>query len=179
MIANKAQIQSQVIVYILAVIIMAMVLVFGYKAVAGMKTQAETAQLLTFRSDLTNEIKSIGGDYGTSKVKFFSVPPKYRQVCLVNLEHSDADGANDVYAQIQALKPSAIIKDAVKSMTMTGSNYERKNVFLCPTCVDQLYVGNITLLDKDGADTVFRCFDITQGNLKLTIVGLGDRAEIS
>jgi purine-cytosine permease-like protein len=55
--AAKAQIQSQVLVYILAVVIMAMVLVFGYRAVDGMKKQAEVAQLLTFRSDITNNIR--------------------------------------------------------------------------------------------------------------------------
>jgi hypothetical protein len=99
----------------------------------------------------------------------------------VNLDHTSADGINDVYERFQSLspKPSAIIKDAVKSMTDPGSNYERKNVFLCPTCVDQLYVGNITLQDEKGDDAVLRCFNITQGSLRLMIVGLGDRAQIS
>jgi len=180
---GRAQIQSQVLVYILAVIIMAMILIFGYKALIDMKDRARMAQLIQFRSELKSEITSIGLDYGTSKLESFRPPADYRQVCFVNLDHT-YEGVNDALlqveedlAQVEYIRGRAIIKDGVRDMVSNG--LVRKNMFLCPPCSDQEYVGNITILDKDGADTAFRCFGLSQGTLTLRISGLGDRAEIS
>ena len=178
---RTAQIQSQVIVYILAVIIMAMILIFGYKAFIDMNQKACEIQRIQFRSDLKSDIASIGITQD-SKLKSYRLPcGNYRQVCFVNLDHTDGAN-NDVIAQMKDLNIAFSVKDAVSSMIPSGPGTTpaaRKNMFLCPPCGDQEYVGNITLLDDQGADTVFRCFNVSQGTLTLRIVGLGDMAQIS
>ena len=174
---RKAQIQSQVIVYILAVVIMGMILIFGFKAIMDMKDRARMAQLIQFRKDISSDIISVGVDYGTSKLKTYRVPPEFRQVCFVNLEHTSPSGDSDVVELVKATKASALVKNAVESIVEQGA--ARKNLFLCPPCSEQENVGNINILDENDEDTAFRCFNVSQGALSLRITGLGDMAQIS
>jgi hypothetical protein len=182
---RTAQIQSQVIVYILAVIIMGMTLIFGYKAFSDMNQRACDIQRIQFRSDLKSDIASIGIEFGTSKLKSYRMPcGNYRQICFVNLDHTDWAGSNDVVEQMKNIKTTFSVRDAVSSMIPSPSNPDailaaRKNLFFCPPCTYQDYVGNITLLDDHGDDTVFRCFNVSQGTLTLRIVGTGNIAQIS
>ncbi len=166
----RGQINSQFLVYILAVVIMAIVLIYGYNAIVDMKDRANTVELITFKSDLKTAIKTMAVKYGSTKVESFKVPSGYTEICFVNLEYTD----NDPSAMIPATYP--IMKNAVADMLT--ENVEPKNLFLCPKCTEQEYVGNITL-QEDGEEVAYRCFDVQQSTIKIRIEGMGDRAVLS
>lgn len=172
---RKAQIQSQVIVYILAVITMGMILLFGFMAISNMKETVCMNQKVMFQKDLKSDIAAIGGDYGSSKIRNYQSPcGDYRKVCIVNLEYNEGD----VRQILETANADPIIQDAVRDILNPDQNYERNNLFLCPPCVEQIYLGNITITDG-GLDTAYKCFNITQGRLSLRVTGMGNRAQIS
>lgn len=183
---RRSQIQSQVLVYVLAVITMGMILLFGFQVIMGMKERAEMTKLIQFRSTIKTDIISIGMDYGTSKQKSYAPPANYRQICFVNLEYAEL-GKNEVNLRFQEKSEETqdllgrnaygILSDAIRDMV--SENAARKNLFLCPPCTMQEYVGNITLTDKDGADTAFMCFPVANGKVTFRVTGLGDEAQIS
>jgi hypothetical protein len=178
----RAQIESQVIVYVLAVIIMAMVLIFGYQAIHNLTEQGRLIQLKMCKDDLRTGIGSIASNYGSSKaLNNIRCPAEFTKVCFVNLDHPYTEtGDNDVMDYIGSIDENdyPIIKDRVSGMV--EDNFERMNVFLCPPCTEQFYVGKIALLAQNGDNTMFKCFTPTSGGaLKLTVGGLGDGTSIS
>jgi hypothetical protein len=172
---RKAQINSQILVYILAVVITAIILIYGYKAINDIRTSADTVELLTFKSDLRSAITTISSDYGSIKVKVFRMPAGFSELCFVNYEFQP----NEAFAEVPSTLSSEyrLIKDRISSVMY--DKVESKNVFLCPTCKEQDYVGNITLLDEEGSDVAFRCFHPSGGSLRLTLEGQGDKTQIS
>lgn len=169
---RKAQIQSQVLVYVLAVIIMGMILVFGTKSIIDMKSNMCKTELAQFRNKIKSDISTIAQDYGTSKTKTYSLScGDYREVCFVDMDRGD------VLDELNQNGASGIIIDSVQGMLQGGAAL--KNMYLCPPCTDQEYVGNITLSDAAGGETGYMCFDLAQGRASMRIKGLGNLAQIS
>ncbi len=206
---KKAQIQSQVIVYILAVVIMGMIFVFGYQALQRMQNTACEVNRIEFLTDIKADIDIIGSGYGDSKQRTYRLTcGDYRQVCFVNLDHVNndpldicMDGENDVLCQLnymndlwqgtygaegKEVKP--IILNAVEDMIPVYDPYTgallkpvaaRNNMFLCPPCTEQDYVGNISIKNETDHDVVFRCYELKQGKMYMTITGRGNLAVLS
>ena len=82
---RKSQIHAQAFVYILAIIIMAMILAYGYKAVRDIVSKGEFASLVNFKTELKTSISSISYDYGSVKNEEFNVPTGFKEVCFVDL----------------------------------------------------------------------------------------------
>ena len=79
---KKAQL-GQIIVYLLAIVIASMVLVFGYRVVVGLRQQAEQTSFLNFQKSLEADIKSIYFDYGSVKKVSYSVGG-YKEACFID-----------------------------------------------------------------------------------------------
>lgn len=157
---RKSQIQAQVFVYILALLIMSFVLIYGYRAIKDMKERGELAELINFKGDLKRSISSISQDYGSIKLEDYSVPSGFEKVCFVDL------------SQPNSVAPEyPLIHDYVESIQT--NNAEPKNVFLWPPGTESDYVGNITVQGN------FHCFDSTGGIIKVKLEGFGNRALIS
>jgi hypothetical protein len=167
----KSQINSQILVYILAVIIMALVLAFGYKAINDMKVKAADIELITFRSNIQTEISKLAPQYETINVLSLKIPTKFREICFVDLNFATRPGGNE--PSIPDTYP--VIRDLVPGML---NGVEQKNLFLCPKCTDQLYVGNIIIKDESDQLVGFRCFPVRNGIIKLTVKGRGNGVTI-
>ena len=171
---RKAQINSQFLVYILAVIITAMILIYGYKAINDIRENAKTVERITFMSEIRTAVKSISPDYGTVKSRSFRVPSGYTEVCFVNLEYKE----NEAYAIISILPPKyQIMKEMVKAIN-AGDPVVPKNLYLCPNCADQEYVGNITLIENE-EEVAYICFPVQSGSIRLRLEGAGYMTIIS
>jgi len=172
---RKAQINSQVLVYILAIVITAIILIYGYKAINDIRERANTIELITFKSDVRSAIGTISSDYGSTRAKVFKMPTGFSELCFVNYEFQP----NEAFAEVPNTLSSEyrLIKDRISSVMYDRA--EPMNAFLCPTCKEQDYVGNISLLDETGSEVAFRCFKPSGGSLRLTLEGRGDRTQIS
>jgi len=155
-ISKKAQV-SQIIAYLLAIVIFAMVLVFGYKAVVNIRQQAEQANYLNFQKSLEADIKSIYFDYGSVKKESYSLSG-YKEICFADLEH----GFINSY-------PEKIISNIIKN---SMESKIRKNVFLIGDKIDSFYIEKINLTNPLSQNP--ECVPVNNGKLNIKLTGQGD-----
>lgn len=126
---KKSQIYGQVFTYILTIVLMSFILVYGYNTIVDFKDRIEKGACLKLKTDLKNEFESITSDYGTVKRKSFQLCGGYTDICFVeNFENPVLQGKIDL-----------IIKDSVLSGT-------GMNAFLMKDIAkESFYVGKISV----------------------------------
>jgi len=155
---RKGQIQGQIFIYILAILVVSLVLTYGYRAIQTFMNQAEQVETLKFRTTVQNSIDSIRSEYGSGDTVAVNVPGSYDSICFVDLDHTGVVNA--------ALYP--IIEDSVSSGVM-------KNLFLVNQLADEsFYVGKIMV-----SSGKILCLNTTQSRVQFRITGGGDHVEIS
>ena len=159
---KKSQVQSQIFVYILSIIIVALILLYGYKAISHFTGRTEQISYVKFKTDLESHVRIISTDYGSVSQKEFGVGSNYKEVCFID---SDAELDN---GKLDELHP--IIKQYIEG----GSD---KNVFLIgpgDSVKESFDVGTIDV----GVDE-FSCIPVTRGKVKIQFEGLGNRTRIT
>ena len=147
-------------IYILAIIIFSLVLLFGYKAIKDLISKSETVDYIHFRTKLISTVKRV--DYGDVIEEDFTIPKGYNEVCFIDLEESGST-------------PNIIIDDS-------WNDNVKVNVFLVAPGgdVDSFYVENLRGADKDNPTTIFYdCISIAQGRIKARFEGMGGHARVS
>ncbi len=167
---KKAQSASQIFIYILAILIVGVILIFGYQAVMDFTGRANKITLVQFQKTLQSSIESISNQHGTMKTKEFSLTNEYREVCF-------ASNYNTVYSGLpldSIFQDYPLIQDAidpqsgpVKNVFLVKSNKEVAESF----DIGQTVVGTPT--------NPFKCFDIQNSMLRIQIEGKGDHVVIS
>ena len=168
---KKSQIMGQVFIYILAIVIFSMVLLYGYKAIKGFTKQQEDITLIQLKTQVAQTIESISYDTGTVRSPSFDIPAKYKQVCFADLSKlSEATSiGGPCYSTVWRPREYPIICDSWEAGV-------EKNLFLVATLEEEpYYVGNITVDNQYG----LLCINATQGKIKLRLEGLGDKTKIS
>lgn len=158
---KKGQAIGQIFTYIIAIIITAIILGYGYNSIVSIKQKSEQVSYIKFKNDLQNEIKKISFDFGSVKKVSFSLPKNYKQVCFV-------ETPPDEDTPIPITNPKyPIIVDSSKSGV-------KKNVFLVENIAkDSFYIGKIVL-----PEDLF-CVNTINGRIQLKLEGMGDHAKIS
>ncbi|MFC1691546.1 hypothetical protein ACFL0W_05190 [Nanoarchaeota archaeon] len=153
---KKAEVQGQMFVYILSVIIIALIMFFGYKSVASLKEDADVAELISIQKDLENTIKTMRSDYGAIKIKEITLPAGYKTLCIVDLNHSDS-----------AVSGRPLVDDAWESKTAS--------IFYISPAGDfkDQFVENIQV-----ESPYFFCLESEIGLVKIRIEGTGNKAKV-
>ncbi len=157
---KKSQI-SQAFIYILAIIVFSLVLLFGYKSIKGLISQSEKVDYIHFKTKLESTIKRV--DYGDKIIEEFSVPKGYNEVCFINLEEPAETTTN------------AIIDDSWASEV-------NANVFLVASNedVESFYAEKLIAADKDDPENIhFACVPVVQGRIRASFEGMGKYAQAS
>ena len=149
---KSAQLYSQIFIYILTIILISFILVYGYNAVQNFKTRAEQVSCLKFKNDLINAIESISSDFGSVKRKELQLCNGYVQVCFVEtFESPNLPGKMD-----------PIIKDSILSNT-------GRNVFLVEkTAKESFYAGKISV------EPDVLCISSVNNKINLRLEGKGN-----
>ena len=162
---KKAQIQSQIFIYVIAIAIFAFILVYGYNAIRGFGEKSDQISYIKFKTDLTSTISRVAPDFGTVKRQEFFIGGDFQQVCFVQTHNPPIRLTTDI-AGNPITNP--IIKDAVTSKS-------EDNTFLLSSSVEESFnIGNINV-SPDG----FKCIDILNGKINIQFEGGGDHAVIS
>lgn len=156
---KKAQI-GQIFVYLISILIIILVLYFGYRAISGIGKAAENTALTKFEKTLAGDIKT-DLPYGSIHIRSYAVPLKYKELCFLDLPKADKI-KNSV-----SIGDYPLMKDSIESNA-------QNNVFLFPEG-DAFYAGSISVSNYP----YFKCFEIKNGNVKIRLNGLGDSTEIS
>jgi uncharacterized protein (UPF0333 family) len=161
---KKGQVQTQVFVYIMVIVVAAGILIYGYQAIKGFKKSADDILYAQFKNNLESDLKAL--TFGSVKVKAYELPSKAEQVCF---KTSDAQRADVVTEENIRNIEYRLIKDAIGVGT-------KDNVFLYPKGETSFFTGiNLEL----GEDAKFKCFDVKNGKLTITIEGKGRSILIS
>ena len=157
---KKGELAGQIFVYIVTIILIGMVLLYGYRAIDSFRKRSEEVSYLKFKTELESAVKLTASDYGSVKREAFDVSGGYQGVCFVDLDNINVNSNKDI-AEYPLIKDS--IAGGVKDWNVYFPNME----------ADPFYIGKIYV--QGG----FLCLPATSGKLTIRIEGRGDRAVIS
>ena len=155
--SKKSQIMGQVFIFILAAALFILILTYGYKAIAGLSARSEEVALVEFQTGLQSAVDGIRHDYGSIKKFEITVPGKYYEICLVDLDMIPSGDFQQEHPRMY---------DAWESGT--------QNVFLTPMEESPIFIGKI-YVGPEG----WWCEDIQGGRLDLRLEGMGDATSIT
>lgn len=161
---------GQVFVFIVAAITFALIMIFGYKAITGFLQSGEEVAFVQFKTNLESSVKQIYTEYGSVRVKEFTTPTNYYQICFVDMDHNPSD---------KELEELCQYSQAACTVWETSSGYDSvdENVFLKPTAPVKIKVYDISIDLEEGRN--FLCTPIKQGYFTIVLEGKGDRTELS
>ena len=136
---KDSQLHSQIFVYILTIVLVSFIFVFGYNSIKNVRDRAEQISCLKFENELRNSIESISTDFGSVKRKDLQLCKEYSEVCFVDDNIVSRGSPNFVDSTNTARPADPIIKNSIAD----GAN---KNVFLIDGIAkDSFYAGSISV----------------------------------
>ena len=127
---NKiAQIQTQVFVYVIGLIIMGIILLYGYQSISAMREKGDQIDLLTFKTDMEQEVSKMSSDYGSARIITLKTPSGFLEVCFVDLEknpHQDLIHTHPLVYESWTDKTANVflIKDLAEEFQLIEENSE-------------------------------------------------------
>jgi len=159
---NKAQIVGEVLIYILAIVVFSLTILYGYKAVKYFTERSTEISFLELENKAKNDIERVKSDtYGTVKKSTLIIPGKYEKVCFVTSFDTNA------YPNGMA-SPYSLINNDVK----TAKN---KNMFLAPPGSAGFNIGEIEVDNLQN----WVCIDVQGSKITLRLESMGDHVKVS
>ena len=149
---------GQVFVYIVTIVVVGLILLFGYNAIMTVKGKSDEIILTKFKSDVANMVEITASDFGTVKIKSFELPARYTKACFVKNKGGFPDASSTLFNKYPIMKDS--VQDKVN-----------KNLFLVEDSVrTSFFVGDIDVTDG------VLCFSATNNKIKVKFEGKGNHA---
>jgi hypothetical protein len=154
--SRKAQIAGEILIYILAIVVFSLTLIYGYKAVKYFTQRSTEISFLELENKIKNDISRTSADsYGTVKKTILTIPGSYTKVCLVNSKGRTGRDIDSNYS---------LISEALGSTN--------NNMFLYPPGSVGFDIGDISV------DSGF-CADIQGNKVTLRLESMGDHVKVS
>src|SRR3989344_5730320 len=83
--SKKAQMISQVFVFVIAALLFGLVLFFGYRAISQFIDVKDDVVLIGFKNDLEKQVRQVKSSFGTTRTSDLRLPAKYTELCVVDL----------------------------------------------------------------------------------------------
>ena len=160
---NKAQIAGQIFVYIIAIVIVALVIFFGWKSVKLLIDQSEEVSAISFQSDLKNSVGLLYSSTGSVRIEELNLPGKVTEVCFIDVNKDIGRGMCDPGSYGDLPKQYFIMCDSWQSGGL-------QNVFLVPQAKNPIFINNLIVNNDEG----FECFEPIQGRIKIKLTSLGE-----
>lgn len=176
--SKKAQIQTQVFVFLIAAVILITIIIFGYRAITGLTENIADVEYTQLKTNLETQIDRVQSDYGTVVIRTLDIPTYFSHICFAqdDLNWNSGTTASGGDFGVTGTPGSSseldltIILDSLRSSV-------KKNVFLYPNGVTSFYVGSICVKDCNPDDKIL-CIEAINGKAQVAIEGLGDRARL-
>jgi hypothetical protein len=161
---SRAQMIGQILIYVVAVVLVGLILAYGYNAIITIKNSAEQVSFIQFEKELSSVVETISPDYNSVKIRGFEVPSGYTKVCFVKN-----------YGGFPTLSGTGypMLEDSVNEKV-------QKNVFLIKPNANMksIFIGDISVEDESG-DADIICLKTINHQIKLKFMGKGDHALLS
>lgn len=164
---TRAQVQSQIFIYIIAIVVVGLILLFGYNAVRDFGERAGQVALIQFEQDMTSTFHTISTSYGKVEIKKVEVPGGFDTVCFVDLD--------------LVLSSTKLAYDGVDYPIITESvqSDTKKNLFLVGGLdIESYYLGDIRI-QANNVLSSFICFKGIQGRIEIKLFGRGDHVLVT
>lgn len=159
---KKSQLYGQVFIYVLTIVLVSFILVYGYNTIQNFRQRAEQVACLKFQNDLRNSIEIIISDFGSVKRKDLQLCSGYPQVCFVET-FKQLDNKGNLKANININNVDPILTNSIAS----GSD---RNVFLRGG--NSFYAGNISV------ENDVLCINSKNGQISIGLEGKGNHVLI-
>lgn len=160
---KKAQLVSQVFVYVISALVFILILFFGYRMIFSLGEKQEKVLLFQFQQDLVAVVDGMRMRYGSVDIVDFKFPKSFSELCFVT--DKSLIGADD----IGDLKNS---RPGLHSLWVSGEY----NVFSLPSADVRIKIPGLDV-KKNGASS-YCCFPVA-GKLSLRLEGAGKTVVLS
>lgn len=176
---KSGQVYSQALIYIFTLVLVSIIIVYGYNAISNFRSMAAEVSMLKLRNDISNSIKEMASEYNSEKLTEFPLPDNIKRVCFIE--------TYDTTLQDSDLNFDVIIKDSVANEFAAANNdiekiKKIKNVFLMENVIKDSFNVPIKIIVEDGLsspnDEVI-CKENIGGRFSLKIIGKGDGVTLS
>ncbi|MEM4267619.1 MAG: hypothetical protein QXK37_02200 [Candidatus Woesearchaeota archaeon] len=170
---NKAEVTNEVFFYIMAMIVIGLLMFFGIKWIYGLIEYGSQINVGKFKHDIENEVERIKTCYMCTTKLTFSLPDEVRKICFVE---------KDNFKQFSGLcyggTASAVPHpDYDPQMCFLWKSEDDRNVLIDP--VDKITTHiNLGPIKAGASDEGYICFNVTNGQFSIKLLGLGDKTQI-
>lgn len=161
----EAQLYGQIFIYILTLLIISFILIYGYKSISSFKGRTSQIVSLKLGEDLKNSVQRITPDFGSIIKKEIDIG-EASQICFVETY----ENINNLNLPIDSNgNPinDPIIKDSIRS------NSDKNTFLMGKSVLGSFYTGNISVQND------VLCLKSIGGKVSLKLEGKGDHALIS
>ncbi|NOZ80659.1 MAG: hypothetical protein GXP63_03205 [DPANN group archaeon] len=179
---KKGQIIGQIFVYLMGIVIIGMIVLYGYKVILNFQGKTEDVALVTFKTTLQRSLREMAIEYGSVKMQMLTLPSDFNRVCFTDI-NKEAGGSfryDTAHRKAQGLCTPTTNDDYNPIACNYWSDEDVvDNVFLIgPERVEPIFIGDDT--DKDfirGYFTIdtpgYLCVKAKSGQIKLRMEGIG------
>jgi len=160
---TRAQIEGTIIIYVLAVFIGSLVLLFGYSVIKEILASQRSIELLDFKQDLRNELKQKLSEFQSRDTLSLTLPSNFEQLCFVSAG-----------SEIEAAATAETAGYPLVSYLLGQTPATPHNVFLLENGVlhDLVDVGRLALYEGSTPRDL-ACFEVVAGRVDLVFIARG------
>lgn len=165
---KSGQIFSTIFIYVIALIVMAMIFVYGYSAVKSVMGKGEQVLFIQMKTDIVAAIEDVSSDMGRVDKKEIQIPGTYNVVYFIDLAYLDTDKSSADLCNRESINDdyNPVVCDA---WTDSNSEAEFPNLFLVHgTSVESFYIGDIQIVEG------YKKFRAPRGKITLRLEGVAD-----
>ena len=158
---KKAQLYGQIFIYALTLVLISVILVYGYSAIRNFRQKTDDIVAIKFQNDLRNAIESLTNDYGSVSRKELQLSGGTTRICFVE-SFETFNRTNP----ISNLPLDNIIKNSISDTS--------KNTFLIEKSFKSSFFAGKISVDKD-----VLCVRTDNNKVTLRLEGKGDHVALS
>ena len=158
---RKAQLYGQIFIYALTLVLISVILVYGYSAIKNFRQKTEDIVAIKFQRDLRNSVESITNDYGSISRKEFQLSGETTKICFVE-SFETFDRNNPI---------SNTPLDNIIGNSISGTD---NNIFIIEKSLKNAFFAGKISVDND-----VLCIKPNNNRIILRLEGKGDHAALS
>ena len=152
--------------YIASILVIGLLVVFGYKAIDMMLGKQCDARRVIFEKNLLDFIDQYS-DYGSVQEEYMKAPCDAKEICFANASYCSENPPYQPYAY-----------DITDSIIRASVEDCKANIFIKSEFTETLMSPN-KFSDKIALDgDALQCFKVNNGQVKLVFTGLGSKIKI-
>jgi hypothetical protein len=161
---KKAQIHSEVILYLSFVIAASLLLFFGYRIVVNFKTAGQESDLKILEKNLREDLLSLSKEYGSVVTRTYSLPAVYDQICF-----ADATQDEEILTSKFLNNNYAILKSSIENTNNTLFVLDKNKKIINEFKLNEIRVTHYPF---------FACIKNNNGEIKIKMEGQGNSVNI-